>query len=159
MRNLMLTTRTGIKYSMLVGTLALLLAANAADEASTDRSELSALLSADSNAGFAMAKEPRDFSFPRDHGPHPEYRNEWWYVTGNLDAENGRRFGFELTFFRFALTPDQPLSDSAWRSNQVYIAHFAVTDADGEDFYVAERFSRGAARSRRIRGRAVSGLD
>jgi predicted secreted hydrolase len=110
-----------------------------------ERSELSDLLSADSAVGFAMVTEPRTFEFPRDHGPHPEYRNEWWYVTGNLDAADGRRFGFELTIFRFALTPKLTQTTSAWRTNQVYIAHFAVTDADGKDFYVAERFSRGAA--------------
>lgn len=110
----------------------------------SQRSELSTLLNADNNAGFSMATEPRTFEFPRDHGPHPEFRNEWWYMTGNLDAADGRRFGFELTFFRFALEPDPAASESAWRTNQVYIAHFAVTDADGQKFYVAERFSRGA---------------
>ncbi|MDH3533183.1 MAG: carotenoid 1,2-hydratase, partial [Gammaproteobacteria bacterium] len=65
-------------------------------------------------------------------------------MTGNLEATNGRRFGFELTIFRFSLTPEQPDSESGWRTNQVYIAHFAVTDADAERFFVAERFSRGA---------------
>lgn len=109
-----------------------------------ERSELSDLLSADNSADFPKATAPRRFEFPRDHGPHPEFRNEWWYLTGNLDAADGRRFGFELTIFRFALTPRLVESASAWRSRQVYIAHFAVTDADGERFYVAERFSRGA---------------
>lgn len=116
-----------------------------ADDQLEERSQLSALLSADTNAGFPTATAPRQFEFPRDHGPHAEYRNEWWYVTGNLDDVNGRRFGFELTIFRFALTPETPPSDSAWRTNQVYIAHFAVTDANAQTFYVAERFSRGAA--------------
>ena len=111
---------------------------------STKRSELSALLSAESNAGFTLATEPRSFEFPLDHGPHPEFRNEWWYMTGNLDGADGRRFGFELTIFRFALVPQLAASDSRWRTNQVYIAHFAVTDVDGETFHVAERFSRGA---------------
>ncbi len=99
------------------------------------------------------------FSFPRDHGPHPEYRNEWWYLTGNLDAMDGRRFGFELTIFRFALTPEPVASESAWRSNQVYIAHFAVTDADGETFYVAERFSRGALGLAGASAEPFRGLD
>jgi len=108
------------------------------------RSELSALLSAEGVAGFSMATDSRIFEFPRDHGPHPEFRNEWWYMTGNLDATDGRRFGFELTFFRFALAPDLPGSDSAWQTNQVYIAHLAVTDTNGQRFFVAERFSRGA---------------
>jgi predicted secreted hydrolase len=119
-----------------------LLAAGAGD--ADERSELSRLLGSDDDAGFAKALEPRSFEFPADHGPHPQYRNEWWYLTGNLDADNGRRFGFELTIFRFALTPALLDSVSAWRTNQVYIAHFALTDADRERFYVAERFSRGA---------------
>lgn len=114
------------------------------DDRGSERSELSALLNAESNVGFAMAMKPRTFVFPRDHGPHPEFRNEWWYMTGNLDATDGRRFGFELTFFRFALAPELPESDSAWRTNQVYVAHLALTDADGQRFSVAERFSRGA---------------
>jgi predicted secreted hydrolase len=65
-------------------------------------------------------------------------------MTGNLDTKEGRRFGFELTIFRFALTPTLTTSTSAWRTNQAYIAHFAVTDAAGERFFVAERYSRGA---------------
>lgn len=123
--------------------LAAWLPAADADDAA-DRSELSRLLGSAADAGFARALEPRAFAFPADHGPHPEFRNEWWYVTGNLDAANGLRFGFELTIFRFALSPAAPESSSAWRTNQVYIAHFAITDADRERFYVAERYSRGA---------------
>jgi predicted secreted hydrolase len=115
-----------------------------ADEAATPESRLSELLSGDGDAGFETALEPREFVFPDDHGPHPGFRNEWWYVTGNLDGDGGRRFGFELTIFRFALTPSLPATESEWRSNQVYIAHFAVTDADRERFFAAERFSRGA---------------
>lgn len=106
---------------------------------------LAELLRSDSGADFRKAVEPRRFVFPDDHGPHPEFRNEWWYVTGNLDSASGRRFGFELTIFRFALTPDAPEPDSSWRTNQVYVAHFAVTDADRKRFYAAERYSRGAA--------------
>lgn len=120
------------------------LAAVPSPDARADRSELATLLGNDSNEGFPGAVEPRAFVFPQDHGPHPEFRNEWWYLTGNLDDERGRRFGFELTIFRFAVTPDRPPADSNWRTNQVYIAHFAVTDVAGERFVVAERFSRGA---------------
>ena len=122
----------------------LLLLAAAADAETGVESRLSELLGSNDAAGFEKAIEPRDFVFPDDHGPHPGFRNEWWYVTGNLDGDGGRRFGFELTIFRFALTPALPPAESAWRSNQVYIAHFAVTDADRERFFAAERFSRGA---------------
>ena len=125
--------------------IVMLMTSIAASDTPDERSQLSTLLSAGSNAGFPTVTEPRMFEFPRDHGPHPEFRNEWWYMTGNLEADNGRHFGFELTIFRFALTPEKPASDSSWRTNQVYIAHFAMTDSDNKRFYVAERFSRGAA--------------
>ncbi len=121
-----------------------LLPMTAAGDGGDVPSRLSELLGSDDDAGFEKALETRDFVFPDDHGPHPGFRNEWWYVTGNLDGNGGRRFGFELTIFRFALTPAAPPAESAWRSNQVYIAHFAVTDADRERFFAAERFSRGA---------------
>jgi predicted secreted hydrolase len=115
-----------------------------AEDSGAPPSQLADLLGGDADAGFARALTPRAFTFPQDHGPHPEFRNEWWYVTGNLDDEDGRRFGFELTIFRFSLTPTIVASSSAWRTNQVYIAHLAVTDADDEGFYVAQRYSRGA---------------
>jgi predicted secreted hydrolase len=98
--------------------------------------------------GFAQVLEPREFEFPRDHGPHPEYRQEWWYVTGNLDATTGERFGFELTFFRFALAPESQVvhtsGESAWRAGQVYMAHFAITDVAHEQFRFEQKLSRGA---------------
>ncbi len=130
---------------LLLATWLLLPFAAPGDETSATQSRLSELLSGDGDAGFEKAVGVRAFTFPEDHGPHPDFRNEWWYITGNLDADGGRRFGFELTIFRFALTPSEPASASNWRSNQVYIAHFAVTDADRERFLTAERFSRGAA--------------
>ena len=105
---------------------------------------LSGLLGADENDGFPVADVPREFRFPDDHGPHPDYRNEWWYLTGNLEAD-GRRFGYQLTFFRFALTPQPPPDDSGWRSNQVWFAHFAVVDAAREAFHFFDKASRGSA--------------
>jgi predicted secreted hydrolase len=109
-------------------------------------SRLSELLSDAGREGYAQAIDSRRFAFPADHGPHPDFRNEWWYVTGNLDSDTGRRFGFELTFFRFSLTSqgmEDSASASAWRSNQVYIGHFALTDGDTQQFHVAQRYSRG----------------
>ncbi len=108
-------------------------------------SRLSQLLGDDGVTGYAAATEPRTFRFPADHGPHPEFRNEWWYLTGNLDGQNGERFGFELTIFRFLLTPPgKRQQTSRWQSNQVYIGHFAITDVSNERFHVAQRFSRGS---------------
>ena len=94
--------------------------------------------------GFARAEAPREFVFPRDHGPHPEFRVEWWYWTGNLRTSGGRPLGFQLTFFRSALTPDAPARASDWGASQVYLAHLAVTDSTGGRFYFATRTSRGA---------------
>jgi predicted secreted hydrolase len=124
-------------------------APTAAVETRESGSRLSELLSGDGAGGYSKAIEKRIFRFPEDHGPHTGFRNEWWYLTGNLDDERGERFGFELTFFRFALRPgphldsDRP-SGSRWRTHQVYIAHFAVTDVKNEQFHVAQRFSRDA---------------
>ncbi len=87
---------------------------------------------------------PRAFSFPADHGPHPEFRSEWWYFTGNLAAANGRHFGFQLTFFRVALSPDAAPRESAWATNQAWMAHFALTDTEAGQFHAAERLGRGA---------------
>jgi len=94
--------------------------------------------------GFAVAGAPRPFRFPEDHGAHDGFRSEWWYYTGNVATDKGRRFAFQLTFFRFALSPQATERASAWASNQVYMAHFAVTDVDQGRFHAAERFSRGA---------------
>jgi predicted secreted hydrolase len=103
--------------------------------------------------GFTQAVMPRAFTFPADHGPHPDFRHEWWYVTGNLDGPNGERFGFELTFFRVALTPLAPLPPSGatgspvasnWRTRQIYMAHFAITDVVNKTFWSTERYARDA---------------
>lgn len=95
--------------------------------------------------GYERALVPRAFVFPADHAAHPEYKTEWWYFTGNLRTKQGRRFGFQLTFFRSALSPDSVQSSSAWASNQLYMAHFAVADIAEKKFYAFERFSRGGA--------------
>ena len=99
--------------------------------------------------GYRRATEIRDFTFPADYGPHPGFKNEWWYLTGNLNGPDGRPFGYELTIFRFALAPPSdttaPRSASDWRTDQFYMAHFAVTDSAGQAFYADERFGRGGA--------------
>ncbi len=98
--------------------------------------------------GYTRAEEVRPLVFPDDYGPHPGYKTEWWYYTGNLNAEDGRHFGYEMTIFRSALAPlDTTATEqtSAWATNQLYMAHFALADIENEDFYDFERFSRGAA--------------
>ena len=93
---------------------------------------------------FARVTESRAFRFPQDHAAHDEYRNEWWYFTGNLRDAGGRHFGFELTFFRYAMSPEPAPRGSEWGANQAWMAHLAVTDTDGREFMAAERFSREA---------------
>jgi predicted secreted hydrolase len=102
-----------------------------------------------STAGYERALRPRPFTFPADHGPHLSFRTEWWYFTGNLADPDGRRFGFQLTFFRNALAPPgAPPRASAWATRQLSFAHFALTDAAADSdtgrFRSFERFRRGA---------------
>jgi predicted secreted hydrolase len=106
--------------------------------------KLADVLSQDST-GFARAERVRAFDFPEDHGPHPDFRSEWWYLTANVASAGGRRFGLQLTFFRFALSSDPaPKGVSAWSTRQVYMAHFALSDIQNGRFYSAERLERGA---------------
>ena len=102
--------------------------------------------------GYRRAETVRTFQFPEDHGPHPGFKNEWWYVTGTLRGENGTPYGYELTIFRSALTPPSDSSQdlvattgSGRRTDQFYMAHFALTDGGREVFRSAERFARGGA--------------
>ncbi len=127
--------------------LGLLLAGSvAADAVSPPRAAASVVMGVlgASPQGFARAMAPRALRFPEDHGPHREFRSEWWYYTGNVAAGDGRRFAFQLTFFRFALSPRATVRSSAWASNQIYMAHFTVTDVANARFHAAERFSRAA---------------
>jgi len=98
---------------------------------------------------FVQATTPYVFHFPRDHGAHPTYRTEWWYVTGHLVTPQGRPFGFEVTFFRIGLRPPHTetgagIGRSHWRADTLYPAHFAVTDPVGQQFLSTERLERGA---------------
>lgn len=101
----------------------------------------SAMGSADT-AGFEKALKVRNFEFPKDNGAHPTFRTEWWYFTGNLTSKEGKRFGYQFTIFRNALTPLREDSVSGWRTNQIYMGHFTITDIDNNKFYFNERFSR-----------------
>lgn len=92
---------------------------------------------------FRKAMTPQDWHFPEDFGPHNDYQTEWWYYTGNLETQEGRPFGFQLTFFRQALTSNRETTASDLRSHQVYSAHFTVSDIQDRHFYPFERFSRG----------------
>lgn len=105
----------------------------------------------DDDAGFSAADGNWHFRFPDDHGGHPGFRSEIWYLTGNLEDEEGHRFGFQLAFFRLRLKPEETVRASAWGANQVFRAHVALTDAAQGRFHAAERFSRAAL--------GLSGMD
>jgi predicted secreted hydrolase len=81
------------------------------------------------------------YEFPRDNFSHPDFKTEWWYYTGNLKAADGQEFGFELTFFREALTREAQ-STSEWNAPDVYMAHLALSDIGGGKFYHRERLNR-----------------
>ena len=91
---------------------------------------------------FQPALPGYQFEFPRDHGSHDEYRTEWWYYTGHLQTASGRRYGFELTFFRVGVTrPDAPLQTN-WDLRNLSLAHFAITDVGGRKFRYYEKLNR-----------------
>ena len=91
---------------------------------------------------FQSATAGYRYNFPRDHGSHPTYRTEWWYYTGHLHATSGRSFGFELTFFRRGVPPDEIKTlPSKWSVRDLYLAHFAVTDITGKRFHFSEKLS------------------
>ncbi len=142
--------RKRIGVLVVIGIAALAVFGWWADDAERDSDELSvdaallpqALPDLDK---YARAVGPYGWEFPADHGPHPNYQTEWWYYTGNLADASGRRFGYQFTIFRRAIAPSVYDSESEWRTNQLYMAHFTITDVAGERFFQHQRFSRGGA--------------
>lgn len=102
------------------------------------------VLSEPADPRFDRALGPRELAFPADHGPHEGFQTEWWYFTGNLDADDGRELAFQLTFFRRALAYERPELESEWAARDVAFAHFAVGDARTAEFESFERFQRHA---------------
>lgn len=81
------------------------------------------------------------YEFPRDFFAHPEFQTEWWYTTGNVKTADGREFGFELTFFRQAVSRDES-KHGEWDVKDLYLAHLALSDLEGSNFYHSERVNR-----------------
>jgi predicted secreted hydrolase len=90
------------------------------------------------------------FEFPRDYFDHADFQTEWWYYTGNLKSANGHRYGFELTFFRQAVSRD-PAQAETWDVKDIYLTHLALSDLDGQKFYHSERINRA--------GPGIAGVD
>ncbi|MCP4318459.1 MAG: iron ABC transporter permease [Hyphomicrobiales bacterium] len=88
--------------------------------------------------GFSVPEPGHTLVFPDDHGPHPDFRIEWWYLTANLNDGNGTDYGLQWTLFRSALLPK---ADNGWSASQTWMAHAAVTTANRH--FSTERFSRG----------------
>jgi len=95
-------------------------------------------LGSEADAEFATPSPNPVFSFPTDHGPHPDYRIEWWYLTATLEAADGTDYGLQWTLFRSALAPGE---NEGWSSPQIWFAHAAVTTPDAH--LASERFARG----------------
>jgi predicted secreted hydrolase len=92
-------------------------------------------------AQYRTAARGYRFEFPRDYFDHPDFQTEWWYYTGNLKSTNGHHYGFELTFFRQAVSRDAAQT-STWDFKDIYLTHLALSDLDGHKFYHTERMNR-----------------
>ncbi|MGE3510887.1 MAG: lipocalin-like domain-containing protein [Vicinamibacterales bacterium] len=114
------------------GTIALAQQGAAAGPAAAPRS---------SEADWKRAEPGRRIVLPDDHASHPAYKLEWWYYTGNLDSDDGRRFGFQVTFFRVGVDPS-PENPSRWAVRDLIMTHLALTDASGKRYLYAERLNR-----------------
>jgi predicted secreted hydrolase len=96
----------------------------------------------ESRESWRPAAGSRSWSFPADHGTHPDFKTEWWYFTGNVTAPGGRELGYQLTFFRTGLATNAAAPENPWSVRDLYLAHLAVTDVKGDRFHWTERASR-----------------
>ena len=97
------------------------------------------------SVGAAQWKEAATgytFAFPRDHASHPDYKIEWWYYTGNVSARDGRRFGYQVTFFRVGVDA-APTNPSRWAIRDLFMTHLAVSDPKGRRYRYSEKLTRG----------------
>jgi predicted secreted hydrolase len=93
---------------------------------------------------YKPALPGRKLTFPADHYSHPDFKTEWWYYTGHLESESGKRYGYQVTFFRFGLRDRQgEVKDKPPYFTDLYMAHFAVSDIDQKKFVFRERINRG----------------
>jgi predicted secreted hydrolase len=95
--------------------------------------------------GYAIPQFGKHFVFPRDHGSHPDFAIEWWYITGHLVGTNQAQFGFQATFFRRALVPAGATNISTstmFGNDQIYLAHMALVDKTSGKFIYQEKLNR-----------------
>jgi len=129
---------------ILLLTLLPLLGCSGPDQEADGKIAVDQAMGGDDTAGYARAFAPRTFSFPADHGPHPQFKNEWWYFTGNLADAAGHRFGYQVTFFRVGLAAEGPERSSRWATRTVWMAHVALSDIAAGEHLARERLVRGA---------------
>ena len=98
---------------------------------------------------YKLALPGYKFQFPRDYFNHEHYQTEWWYYTGNVQARDGHRFGFELTFFRQGIS--RAANSDPWYVHDLWMAHMALSDISGQRFYHEERLNRS--------GPGIAGVD
>lgn len=110
----------------------------------------------DHRAEFRTALQSVPLRFPGDHGAHLEFQTEWWYFIGNLIADDGHAYGYQLTIFRRGLAPGTSQRESGLAVNHLYFAHFAVTDAAAGEHTAFDRYSRGTDG---LAGSATDGLN
>ncbi len=91
---------------------------------------------------WSVPKSGHALQFPRDHGSHPDFKIEWWYLTGHLFS-GVRRFGFQATFFRLAQKPVDVAEDDLFGTSQIYLAHMGLSDPENKAFLHEERLNRG----------------
>lgn len=105
--------------------------------------DLSEALGGIESADFERAVNPRVFHFPADHQAHPGFRNEWWYITGNLTDSRNERYGFQVTFFRIGIK-SKAKTETDWDTSQLWMGHVALTDVQAQRHYQDHRLSRQA---------------
>ncbi len=91
---------------------------------------------------FKLALPGYKYQFPRDHASHDDFKTEWWYYTGHLKSEAGKKYGFELTFFRIGVEEPNVPQNSPWQLRNYYLAHFAITDENNKKFHYFEKLNR-----------------
>jgi predicted secreted hydrolase len=92
---------------------------------------------------YQLALPGRKLSFPADHSSHPDFKTEWWYYTGHLQTDAGKRYGYQVTFFRFGVRDRQGDMKEKPLFTDLYMAHFALSDVAAKKFIYRERINRG----------------
>jgi predicted secreted hydrolase len=92
---------------------------------------------------FLQALPGYQFKFPQDHAAHEDFRTEWWYYTGHLETADHKHYGYELTFFRNGMAKADEKDHSPWKLNNIYLAHFAVSDINNRQFHYFQKLNRG----------------